>query len=126
MKPEPSSTDGAGTIGKCINRGRDVPIEIQRETWAKRQKERRKTLPSGYMKQFIVNYRIRHPEKFAAGKAIRQAVRRGQIIKPDHCENCGLICNPEGHHHDYSKKLEVIWLCRGCHCREHKKELRLK
>jgi hypothetical protein len=39
------------------------------------------------------------------------------------CVKCG---NPEshGHHHDYSKPLDVEWLCRTCHRKEHDAEKR--
>ena len=45
------------------------------------------------------------------------AVRRGKL-QPQPCETCG---NPtaEKHHSDYSKPLQVIWLCRCCHMGEH-------
>lgn len=53
----------------------------------------------------------------ARGK-VRDAVRYGKIIKPDRCEQCGEITPRrflDGHHEDYSKPLDVIWLCRSCH-----------
>jgi hypothetical protein len=49
------------------------------------------------------------PEKVRAPQALRRAVKRGEI-KRQPCEVCG---NPrsQGHHDDYSKPLEVRWLC---------------
>lgn len=43
--------------------------------------------------------------------------RRGNIIRQP-CSKCG---NPdaEKHHHDYSKPLDIEWLCRACHMLEH-------
>jgi len=40
-------------------------------------------------------------------------VRRG-LVKKEPCCICGNE-NSEGHHTDYSKPLQVAWLCRGCH-----------
>ena len=48
------------------------------------------------------------------------AVRRGDIVKPDNCSCCGrddLILH--GHHEDYSKPLDVTWLCSECHGERH-------
>jgi hypothetical protein len=70
------------------------------------------------------SYREKHPDRHLAGKILRNAVR-SKISKPDHCTRCGLICNPEGHHEDYSKPLEVLWLCRPCHCKAYGRKMRI-
>lgn len=44
-------------------------------------------------------------------------LRRGKIIKLP-CLFCGNI-NSQAHHHDYSKPLEVTWLCRMHHLSLH-------
>ena len=56
-------------------------------------------------------------------KAIRtssDAIRRGRLVRPGICSVCRETCKPEAHHDDYSKPLEVRWLCRPCHCRHHR------
>lgn len=47
-------------------------------------------------------------------------LRRGKIIKKP-CEVCGSE-NVEMHHADYSKPLEITWLCREHHLSLHRKE----
>lgn len=43
-------------------------------------------------------------------------IRKGTIVKPDCCSECGgTQPRIEAHHEDYSKPLEVIWLCSPCH-----------
>jgi hypothetical protein len=34
------------------------------------------------------------------------------------CEKCGYH-KSQAHHHDYSKPLDVNWLCFACHRKEH-------
>jgi hypothetical protein len=41
-------------------------------------------------------------------------LKRGKIQKGP-CAHCGTNEHIEGHHEDYSKPLEVMWLCRPCH-----------
>jgi hypothetical protein len=43
--------------------------------------------------------------------------RRGKL-KPRPCRRCGSK-KAEKHHEDYSKPLEVTWLCRPCHTALH-------
>ena len=38
-----------------------------------------------------------------------------QLAKPGACERCGKVGKLLGHHADYSKPLEVQWLCHVCH-----------
>ena len=55
----------------------------------------------------------------AAWMALNRAVRSGKIVRPDACERCGRAVEVHGHHADYSKKLDVVWLCRACHAIAH-------
>lgn len=60
----------------------------------------------------------KHPEKYKARTALNNAIRHGKITKPATCSECGVTPGPRelhGHHHDYSKPLDVTWLCRQCH-----------
>ena len=70
--------------------------------------------------QYFKSYRARSPEKAKAGQAVRNAIHVGKMTRPNKCSRCEKECKPEGHHPDYSKPLEVIWLCKKCHTEEHK------
>jgi hypothetical protein len=49
---------------------------------------------------------------------VHKAIRRGDLIRASHCEECGLSGIPiEAAHADYSRPLDVRWLCRPCHRR---------
>jgi len=60
-------------------------------------------------------YRNKYPEKYHAQTALGNAVRDGLVIKPIRCSKCGQKTKLEGHHEDYSKPLNVQWLCNSCH-----------
>jgi transposase-like protein len=57
----------------------------------------------------------RYPEKNRARASVHHAIKVGLLVKPQYCEGCGLPALLESHHEDYSKQLEVQWLCRSCH-----------
>ena len=61
----------------------------------------------------------RHPEKLAARKFIAREVAAGRLIRQP-CSVCGA---PEthGHHPDYSRPADVVWLCAEHHRAEHKR-----
>ncbi len=63
-------------------------------------------------------HRIEHRTEALANHAVQNAVRTGRLSKGP-CEICG---NPKahGHHDDYSKPLEVRWLCALHHKQLHK------
>lgn len=64
----------------------------------------------------------------AVRKQVHYAVRRGWLVKPSRCPQCGVSVRStqmHGHHVDYSKPLEVLWMCGRCHKGEHKRLERL-
>ena len=71
-------------------------------------------------KKSLENYRKKFPEKYRATNAINNAIRDGKIIRPEYCEECGKEIKLHGHHDDYSKYLEVRWLCNDCHKQWHR------
>ena len=65
------------------------------------------------------------PEKRAAHVILGNAVRNSMILKPDFCSKCGkkeVSRKIHAHHHDYTKPVDVTWLCAQCHKDEHKDE----
>lgn len=58
--------------------------------------------------------------KYEVMKKYRSALQQGVIKNPGTCSSC-LTSNSKihGHHEDYSKPLDVIWLCAKCHRRVH-------
>lgn len=53
--------------------------------------------------------------KTSARQKVRYAISTHRLTRPDKCENCLAGGRIEGHHEDYSKPLEVKWLCVQCH-----------
>ena len=62
-------------------------------------------------------YRMLNQEKIMAHSKVGYAIKTGILI-PEPCK-CGKT-KVHGHHEDYSKPLEVVWLCSRCHSQRHK------
>lgn len=67
----------------------------------------------------VQNYRKSNPLKAAAQTASANAIRDGKLIRQP-CEVCGTTSKVQGHHDDYSKPLEVRWLCPKHHSAHHR------
>jgi len=65
-------------------------------------------------------YKKNNPEKHDAHMAVSRAIKAGKL-KRQCCFECGKE-KTEGHHQDYSKPLEVIWLCSYHHKALHRKQ----
>ena len=63
----------------------------------------------------VLKSRSKYPKRYAARKALQQAVKTGSVLKPDRCETCNKRRYLTAHHEDYEEPLEVDWLCRQCH-----------
>ncbi len=68
-------------------------------------------------------YRERNPLKRKARLAVSYAIQTGELTRPSNCESCFTACKPQGHHEDYTKLLEVEWLCTKCHTEADKEKL---
>lgn len=64
-------------------------------------------------------HRGRYPERYTAKNAVNNAVRDGKLERQPFCEICGEP-SQHAHHDDYSKPLDVRWLCGPCHRRVHR------
>ena len=61
--------------------------------------------------------------KSKAHTLLNNSVRDGKIVKPNKCKECNNETNIQAHHEDYSKPLDVVWLCVSCHKIRHLKEV---
>lgn len=66
-------------------------------------------------KQRIWNHA--NPQAKKAHQAIKNALKSGDLIRPDICQQCAAPGSVEAHHHSYESHhwLDVVWLCRSCH-----------
>ena len=63
-------------------------------------------------------YYKKYPERKKANDLLNREIKRGKVEKEE-CYFCGSRKHVVGHHPDYSKPLDVIWLCNRCHRRLH-------
>ncbi len=144
----PTATCECGTCAKCkkrvqMRRWRAANPErwkelmaasYQRHAAKKREKQReyrqanleeRRAADRAYMKKRGKPYA--DPEKIKAQNLVNRAIARGDLF-PQPCEGCGAEAYPthdgrrgvHAHHDDYSKPLDVRWLCYSCHGKEHR------
>jgi hypothetical protein len=67
-------------------------------------------------------WNINNKKKVECNRMVNNAVRSGFLKKPKQCQVCS--AEPKrihGHHCDYSKPLDVIWMCPSCHAEWHRK-----
>lgn len=88
------------------------------------QAKRFRNANPGWWAAYSKDYRKRpHVRaKYLANKKLQEAVASGLIIKPSRCVECNRIVDVrrlQGHHQDYTKPLEVEWLCDPCHKGRH-------
>lgn len=108
---------------------------MQDPEWVAKERERtrERNLRLGYWEKYKRNrtreqqdkvnehryrFRRRNPDKARAHNRVSKALRTGKLQKKP-CDVCGAT-KVEAHHEDYTKPLEVIWLCRKHHAEIHR------
>jgi hypothetical protein len=87
--------------------------ERQRISYQKHKEKRCQNRRDDYDRQ-------RQTGQSQASLIVVRAIELGLFERPSFCEACGeRSSNIHGHHEDYSKPLEVQWLCSKCHREEH-------
>ena len=92
--------------------------DVEETRRLKAEEARRNYNPEKELAKYRKRY-AEHPEQCNARTKLQYAIKTGRVIKPDSCSQCGSTRRVSGHHEDYSKPLEVIWLCQVCHSAVH-------
>ncbi len=58
-----------------------------------------------------------HPDKYKARRKVMHEIEMGRMVRGV-CA-CGSTENIQAHHEDYSKPMEVVWMCAVCHRKHH-------
>ena len=88
--------------------------DYYRQWYAKNGRNR----PADYV-EAAEEWTKRHPLARKAIRMVGVAVRTGKMVKPNTCTKCARKTRLCGHHNDYTKPLEVEWLCSSCHKLRH-------
>jgi len=105
-----------GSCKKCwdarslLNKRKNYDPVKQLEWSLKRKQEGRQ------MRDFLRQV-VKFPEKYKARYTLKDAVKSGKV-KKEPCVVCGNV-KSQGHHDDYSKPLQVKWLCQIHHADLH-------
>ena len=80
---------------------------------------------------YLRQYRLNNPEKFKDYQSpekskARVLARETFINKVAVCEVCGKAFAKHRHHKDYSRPLDIIWVCVSCHQKIHSKQRKLR
>jgi len=106
-----------------VNNNRDYyrEYEKQRAMLPHRVEARKKyqELHPEKKRKYIKNYKDNNPERIKANQLVNNKLRYGKLTKKP-CAVCGKL-KVHAHHFDYSKPLEVIWLCPKHHKEIHQK-----
>ncbi len=105
---------------KAQTRRQDPAYRAKQKIWAANWYRANKDSPDRLARKAENERRRRsdpgHTVRIRARQQTRNAIRRGNLVK-EPCA-CG---NPDtqAHHEDYSRPLDVEWLCRDCHDARH-------
>lgn len=111
-----------GHVNKCkecnkkdVRKNRNDKIDYYREYDKTRAKQ-----PNRIKMALEVNrqWRAEDKRRGQCHSAVARAIRKGEMV-PKNCERCGAE-KTVAHHEDYSKPLDVMWLCQPCHIQRHK------
>ncbi len=66
-----------------------------------------------------IKWKDNNQAKIKVHRKVRYACSVEKLKRPNHCEQCQKETEIIAHHPDYSKPLDVMWLCAACHSSQH-------
>jgi hypothetical protein len=114
---------GDGHLNKCkfcakldvrLNRAKRADYYITHD----RERSGRPERKDQYRRKRIA-YRALHPERTAVYCRVHRAKKAGVLVPPIRCPGCGEVSRVDAHHEDYSRPLQVTWICPRCHHAHH-------
>lgn len=112
-----------GHLNKCKECTKfDARVHREKNLERVRQYDRdRKDLPhrEQMRKDVAQRYSLEHKDRLRAMSSLGKAVLRGKVVPWPVCAIPECNEKPEAHHPDYSRPLDVVWLCRHHHRRAH-------
>jgi hypothetical protein len=114
-----------GLLGKCKDCTKlDMRVDRTTKPRVREYDRNRASQPQrvALRTRIVREWRAKYPDRVRA----HNVASRAQLTVPTLCEGCGLKCRLEKHHHDYSRPLVVVWLCKPCHAIADKLRRRLE
>ena len=113
---------GDGLLGKCMECTKRDVREHRRTHESVREYDRRRYRDNKERRlkgaENAARWKVQHPDGYRAHYLVGNAIRDGRL-KREPCANCGTTKLVNAHHDDYSRPLDVHWLCATCHHRYH-------
>jgi len=96
----------------------DDPKRVQaRKDYAERMKN--DPIAKEKKKLYTKKYQDKHAIKRAAHLILGYEVKKGNITLTP-CKKCFNTDDLNAHHEDYTKPLDIVWLCKTCHGKRHR------
>lgn len=110
-----------GHVGKCKACARaDVSAYAQENPDVIRKRKldySRTEAGKAVLRRSYAKRKVKHPDRLKVNGIVGNAMKLGKLT-PLPCFVCG-AAKTEGHHADYSRPLDVVWLCKKHHVEVH-------
>lgn len=121
--------EGYGDRYSKSDKGKEVRKKYQQSQARRISESKYRRSEKGRLKCYnsYKKYKESNPDKVKAHKILNHKIESGLISKPSKCSYCckeNKLIN--GHHYDYSKPLDVVWLCPKCHKDVHLNKIKLE
>jgi hypothetical protein len=106
---------------ECLRTGRRQPTrETEEQRTQRKRRQSRKKWQRSHL-EALARHQARFPKAAAATRAVQAGIKAGRITPAKECQaiDCTVSGRLEAHHNDYTRPLEVLFVCPAHHRRGH-------